>query len=426
MWQFVNNVEDLQPPMSAVRMGKTMLVARFSCGSSLQRMLLLTATVGFSLLALGCSDESGSVEVVLTPQAPDSSAGTGVRWSPKGEKLYLLEVNGGLETNLRLGPDGTAPLPLRLERLEARVFYSRLLIDRDRDGLFEGGDLLESEPEEIRGKVWSSFETAIDVPAVDPVTGSDVTNPYPLSFWFVDDPNVVEDELVIRFSRRGWMEGRATINGVDAVVLLTESVMNGVFDREDSWALASVDSSANVYSHEYARPVERHAWLLDEAYEITDLHPSGRRLILAPFDPGMTRVEEAAVDDHLAEDRRAARSGDTVAFHHEFDQAEALALSEGKDLFIDFETEWCGPCHVMDEWVYTADVVVAASSPYVSVKVDGDEHPELTERFLVEGYPTVLVVGPDGTVKRRTAGYQSVAEMVEFLSVAKDGVTERE
>jgi len=70
----------------------------------------------------------------------------------------------------------------------------------------------------------------------------------------------------------------------------------------------------------------------------------------------------------------------------------------------------------MDEWVYTADVVVDASAAYVSVKVDGDEQPELKRRFMVEGYPTMLVVDTGGTVLRRAAGYQSVAEMTEFLT----------
>jgi thiol-disulfide isomerase/thioredoxin len=303
-----------------------------------------------------------------------------------------------------------------LEEGNAQPYYGRLLIDRDRDGLFEDDELLEADPKDIRGKMWSTFETVVDVPAVDPENGVDVVNSYPLSFWFVHDPDTSEEELVLRFSRRGWMEGRANIGGVDAVVLLTESVMDGVFDGEDSWALASSDSSANVYSHEHARPAERHAWLLDRAYRLSEIHPSGRKLVLTPFDPKVTRAEEAAMDDHLAEDRRAARSGRTVAFLHGYVEAETLAQAEGKLLFVDFETEWCGPCHVMDEWVYTADVVVDAASAYVSVKVDGDEHPDLKERFLVEGYPTLLVIDADGAVVKRAAGYMSVAEMTEFLT----------
>jgi thiol-disulfide isomerase/thioredoxin len=281
--------------------------------------------------------------------------------------------------------------------------------------VFQEQELLETRPEEIRGRMWSSFETVLDVPVVDPESGAEVVNPYPLSFWFVDGPNQDEEEPVIRFSRRGWMEGFATIDGVEAVVLLMESLMDGVFTREDSWALASTDSAAHVYSHEYARPVERHAWLLGQAYAISYIHPSGRRLVLTPFDPGMTRAEEAAVDDHLAEDRRAARSGRSVAFLQDFGEAEAQARAEGKPLFVDFETEWCGPCHVMDEWVFTADAVIDASTAYVSVKVDGDEQPDLAERFSVEGYPTMLVINPAGVVLRRAAGYLSVAEMTEFL-----------
>ena len=380
-----------------------------------KRLAVLFVAVGCGSLSFGCFEDQGAIDVILAAQAPDADAGRSLRWSPKGEQLLLAQAGGGLTTNLRLGPDGTPALPIRLEKGEGQIRYSRLLIDRNRDGAFEENERVETEPKEIRGKFWSSFETTVDVPAVDPDDGVDVVNGYPLSFWFVDDPNVVEEELVLRFSRRGWMEGRVSIEGVDAVVLLTESVMDGVFDREDSWALASTDSSANVLLHTYARPAERHAWLLGQAYQIREIHPSGRRLELIPFDPGVTRAEEAEMDDHLAEDRRAARSGRVVAFLHDYAEAEALASAEGKALFVDFETEWCGPCHVMDEWVYTADAVVDASWSYVSVKVDGDEHPDLKERFMVEGYPTMLVVDADGVVMRRAAGYQSVAEMTEFL-----------
>ena len=396
--------------------GESPMPIRFTMAGLFRCSFPCAVIVAVALSPTGCSDGDRSTDVNLVAQVPDTGASRSLRWSPKGEKLFLLDDDGKLTTNLRLGPDDTEPLPLRLEKGPGQVFYDRLLIDRDRDGVFEDNELLETEPTEIRGRMWSSFETVVNVPAVDPETNADVINAYPLSFWFVDDPSVEEDELVLRFSRRGWMEGRLSIDGVDAVVLITESVMDGVFDRSDSWAMASRDSASNVYSVEYARPATRHAWLLDRAYEVSELHPSGRRLVLRPFDPGMTRAEEAAVDDHLAEDRRAARSGDTVAFLHDFENAEALAQAEGKSLFVDFETEWCGPCHVMDEWVYTADVVIGASASYVSVKVDGDERPDLKERFLVEGYPTLLLVDADGTVLKRAAGYQSVKEMVEFLT----------
>jgi hypothetical protein len=70
----------------------------------------------------------------------------------------------------------------------------------------------------------------------------------------------------------------------------------------------------------------------------------------------------------------------------------------------------------MDEWVYTADAVVDAAAAYVSVKVDGDERLDLVDRFGVAGYPTMLLVAPDGAVIRRTISYQSVAQMSAFLA----------
>lgn len=70
----------------------------------------------------------------------------------------------------------------------------------------------------------------------------------------------------------------------------------------------------------------------------------------------------------------------------------------------------------MDEWVYTADEVVDAASTVVAVKVDGDDHPELAERFEVVGYPTMVLVSPEGEELGRLSGYVSVKGMTQFLT----------
>jgi thiol-disulfide isomerase/thioredoxin len=197
--------------------------------------------------------------------------------------------------------------------------------------------------------------------------------------------------------------------------MVTESAMEGVFTMEDSWALSSRDSADNLLQAGQARSLNDHAWLLDKAYVVTEVDPSGRKLLVAPIDPGLTRAEEEEMNDHLAVDRQADRSGDTVAFLHNFEEAEAQARQAGKPLFVDFETVWCGPCKVMDEWVYTADDVVRASRALVAVKVDGDERLDLKERFGVTGFPTVILLGEGGQELRRASGYVNVANMTAFL-----------
>jgi thiol-disulfide isomerase/thioredoxin len=213
------------------------------------------------------------------------------------------------------------------------------------------------------------------------------------------------------------MEGPITLDGVDAVMLVTESAMDGIFSSDDAWALASADSAADIFNSGYSRSLEEHAWLYQAAYKVVQVDPSGRKAFVVPFDPGMTRAEEIAMNDDLAVDRDAPRSGRMVAFLHDFEEAEAAAKAQGKPLFVDFETTWCGPCKIMDEWVYTADGVVDAAQSVVAVKVDGDERLDLKDRFGVTGFPTMVLLNAQGEELGRESGYVNVADMTEFLKV---------
>lgn len=368
--------------------------------------------LGGIALVLGCAacGRSGPVEVRLAARVPDDS--TSVRWSPSGAKLPLVLDESGAETSLSLGSADSRPIRLRLERSGASAYFDRLLVDHDRDGTFGSGDTLSTEPTETRGRMWSSFEDVVDVavPGGDPPA-----DPYALSYWFVYDPEEPDAEPVLRFSRRGWMEGDAVIDGVPARVLVAESVMDGIFDDRDAWSIAAADSARTVYGWQGSRGIDRHNWLGERAYRIVSIDPSGRRLTLESGDPGQTRAEELAAEDRLAVDRNAPRSGRAVAFEADFEAAESRAAAEGKPLFVDFKTVWCGPCHTMDEWVFTADAVVDAAAGIVAARVDGDERRDLAKRFGIAAYPTLLLLGPDGAERGRFVGYLGVDSTALFL-----------
>jgi thiol-disulfide isomerase/thioredoxin len=358
---------------------------------------------------------SKDIEVRLTPKTPNGKYH--LNWSPYGKRHKLIEAGNGLETKIYLGPNEPHPILARLERSNNSKNYDILKIDKNRNGSFEEDEILNTKPSIIREKIWSSFRTIIDVFVTDPWTGKSAINPYSMSLWYVEDPRKEIQDKVLRFSRRWWLEGKTRINQTDCLVLVSEMKMDGIIDENDRWALADVNEPEAPYLSKNTQLITQHAWLGNNAYRITEIHPSGRKLTIEPYDPNITKEEDLKRRDPYSEDRKVARSGKTVTFLHDFKKAETLARKENKPLFIVFEATWCGPCAIMDQLVYTADVVVKPAENLISVKVDVDKQPELKKKFRVKGYPTMILLTPHGEELKRTSGYCGVKEIAVFLNI---------
>ncbi|MFK7959858.1 MAG: thioredoxin family protein [Phycisphaerales bacterium] len=427
-------------------------------------MLISASFVALSLMSsVSVADPDASpasappgVNVSLAP-ATEASA-VRLQWSPKGAKVALTPEGDSLVGSIRLGPKGTPPIALRLERSSGSPQFDRLWIDLDRDGDADAADDADEHrsttPTERRGKWWSSFSATVTIavppastpgttgangdrpgaaasptapspgaPSATPTTPTASTaspatsRPYPINLWFVADPLEPDAEPALRWSRRGWHEGSCTIGGLPAYVLVTDRAMDGIFDRQDSWMLARDPKDLGRAS----RSLAQHAWLDGAAYLPISVDPHGRAIRLEPFDPGVTEAQEREKADIYRVDREAPRATTPLVFGHDLDAALVAARAqvergEGRGrVFVDFETTWCGPCKQMDQWVYPAAAVVQAAEGLQVVKLDGDEQRELVKRYAVRGYPTMLMLDADGAVLDRLVGYRSVAEMARFL-----------
>lgn len=359
-----------------------------------------------------------TIEVRLTAQVPDEA--TSLRWSPKGAQIELVPAGEALTGALALGPrwndQPPRSLSLALTKSDGAAHFDQLWFDLDGDGIREREETRTCSPSESRGKIWSSFELTLELP----VLPGEGTRAYPISLWFVEDPLEPDAAPVLRWSRRGWHQGSTLVDGERVFVLITESEMDGIFDEADAWFLSSDESGLAAAAG--SRSLGRHAWLGERAFRLQALDPNGLWIRFEPFDPGVTRAEEERLEDVLFADRNAERAAEPLAFRHDFVSASATAVAEGRPLLIDFETTWCGPCKQMDSWVYTAKAVVdqATTSSVLAVKVDGDDHRDLKERFGVTAFPTMILLGPDGVELRRHVGYLGVEDMVVFLTPEKD------
>jgi len=75
---------------------------------------------------------------------------------------------------------------------------------------------------------------------------------------------------------------------------------------------------------------------------------------------------------------------------------------------------------VLDEWVWSdAEVVSVLGAGYVGVKLDGDLEKALATRFNVVGYPTMIVLGPDGKELGRAVGYQSSKQILTLVGTTR-------
>ena len=83
------------------------------------------------------------------------------------------------------------------------------------------------------------------------------------------------------------------------------------------------------------------------------------------------------------------------------------AKGEGKMVFIDCYTSWCGPCKIMAKEVLPLkEVGNFLNERFVCVKYDMEqgEGPEIAKKYRVDAYPTFLLLNADGSLINSIVG----------------------
>jgi uncharacterized protein len=93
------------------------------------------------------------------------------------------------------------------------------------------------------------------------------------------------------------------------------------------------------------------------------------------------------------------------------------AKKENRFVILDLEAIWCHWCHVMDAKTYSnPDVIKVLKSKFITVKVDQDSRPDLSNRYEDYGWPATIVFSPGGVELVKKAGFIPPEEMVAMLS----------
>lgn len=99
-----------------------------------------------------------------------------------------------------------------------------------------------------------------------------------------------------------------------------------------------------------------------------------------------------------------------------WDEAVNTAKKEKKKIFIDFFTEWCGPCLTMALEVFPRPEVGAYyNREFICLKIDAEkgEGRELSQKYEIRSYPSYIYVDPKTEkILHRSGGNKSAADFI--------------
>jgi protein disulfide-isomerase len=106
----------------------------------------------------------------------------------------------------------------------------------------------------------------------------------------------------------------------------------------------------------------------------------------------------------------------------EGDVGDALAEAKesGKPVILYWGAKWCPPCNQMKTTLFKDPAFIAETQNFVPVYLDGDTQgaQRWGEQFGISGYPTVIVLRPDGTEVTRLSSASTSSKFAELLKVA--------
>ena len=119
-------------------------------------------------------------------------------------------------------------------------------------------------------------------------------------------------------------------------------------------------------------------------------------------------------------------SAQGIQFEHStWTETLAKAKTEGKFVFLDAVTTWCGPCKMMAQEVFPDSAVGAFfNSHFVSIKLDMErgEGIEISSRYKIWVYPTLVFVNSEGQVQHRSAGFHNPMQIITLAKTALDTI----
>ena len=112
-----------------------------------------------------------------------------------------------------------------------------------------------------------------------------------------------------------------------------------------------------------------------------------------------------------------------IQWQTDFKLAKSIAAGQDKLLVIDFWANWCGPCKLMDMYMWNDSTITQYSEKFVFVKINLDQNRDLAKEYQIRSIPLVIVADASGEAIWQKTGYNS--SFIEFYNTTFQSVPDK-
>lgn len=113
---------------------------------------------------------------------------------------------------------------------------------------------------------------------------------------------------------------------------------------------------------------------------------------------------------------RAQVQGTGIKWRHNYATARQEAKEKGLPLILEFGTEKCYWCQVLDkDTLSNGTIIKTINENFIPLKIDGNLEPKLVQSLQIESYPTVILADADGKILGTMEGFHDASRFQEKL-----------
>lgn len=93
------------------------------------------------------------------------------------------------------------------------------------------------------------------------------------------------------------------------------------------------------------------------------------------------------------------------------------AEKQNKLIFLDVYATWCGPCKKMKKTTFNNEEVGSFfNKNFINIAIDGEttEGQQIIKKYGLRGYPSLLFVNGDGSLKAIKTGFQNTNDLLSY------------